>query len=140
VTPAEELEHLRRGAGSRPQPGDADTLEAPGGAGTLERVREVLLPVLERSAAGGEWPVAAEWARLLPSWFTAACVDDAEVRDCVLDRWSLRAWVYWFQPSLRAWRWWDAEVDGDRLRIVLLVERRPYRRGALEWLLEVARV
>jgi hypothetical protein len=47
--------------------------------------------VLERSQ--GEWPDLAEWKRVLPAWFLAACVDDAEVRDCVIDRWSLRAWI-----------------------------------------------
>ena len=70
-----------------------------GGGRALARVREVLEIVLERSQ--GEWPPLEEWKRVLPGWFVAACVDDAEVRDCVIDRWSLRAWIYWFQPGLR---------------------------------------
>jgi hypothetical protein len=96
----------------------------------------VLDVVLERSQ--GEWPGLEEWKRLLPDWFLAACVDDAQVRDCVVDRWSLRAWVYWFQPGLRNWRWWSAEAEEDRLRVTILVLQRPYLRGALEWLLTVA--
>lgn len=105
-------------------------------ATALGRVREVLQPVFARSA--GEWPGLDQWKQALPAWFLDACVDDAEIRDCVVDRWSLRAWVYWFQPGLRKWRWWDARPDGGRLQVTLVVLERPYLRGALEWLLGVA--
>jgi len=140
VTPAEELERLRSDAGAvlPPAGADTDTLEAAGGAPALERARQVLEMVLARAAAGGEWPSVEEWRLSLPQWFTAACVDDAEVRDCVLDRWSLRAWTYWFRPDLRKWRWWDARADDDRLQVTLVVLQRPYLRGALEWLLKVS--
>jgi hypothetical protein len=138
VTPAEELDHIRHGAGAAAPPGDADTVEAPGGPRTLARAREVLEAVVGRAASGAEWPGPSEWRTLLPEWFVVACVDDAEVRDCVLDRWSLRAWTYWFQPDLRKWRWWDATAEGDRLSVTLVVLQRPYLRGALEWLLKVA--
>src|SRR5437868_6797644 len=137
MTPAEELRHLREGAGARPPPSESDVLQVPGGARTLLRAREVLEPLLGYGDA--EWPAVEEWRQRLPDWFTAACVDDAQVRDCVLDKWSLRAWLYWFQPELRRWRWWDASVEDDRLSITLLVEQRPYLRGALDWLLTVAR-
>jgi hypothetical protein len=137
VTPGEELRHVREGAGDAVPPGEIDRLEAEGGAGTLGRAREVLEIVVGRAAEPGEWPGVEEWRSLLPTWFVARCVDDAEVRDCVLDKWSLRAWTYWFQPGLRKWRWWDAGVDGDRLVVSLLVLQRPYLRGALEWLLKV---
>jgi hypothetical protein len=99
-------------------------------------VREVLEIVLERSL--GEWPPLEEWKRVLPGWFLAACVDDAEVRDCVIDRWSLRAWIYWFQPELRKWRWWSGEPSETALRVTVLVLQRPYLRGALDWLISVA--
>jgi len=138
VTAAEELNHVREGAAGARPPGEIDTLTVPGGARALSRVQAVLQVVLERAAAGGEWPGTQEWKALLPVWFTAACVDDAEVRDCVVDKWSLRAWTYWFQPGLRKWRWWDATVDDDRLVVSILVLQRPYLRGALEWLLRVA--
>jgi hypothetical protein len=138
VTPAQELRHIREGAGGAAPPGETDTVDARGGAATLAAAREVLDIVVGRAAAGGEWPGVSEWRSLLPAWFVAACVDDSEVRDCVLDKWSLRAWTHWFQPDLRQWRWWDARVEGDRLLVTLLVLQRPYLRGALEWLLKVA--
>jgi len=138
VTPAEELLHLHDGAAGAEPTGEVDTLTAPSGRRTLERVREVLEPVFGRAASAEEWPSTKEWTALLPRWFTAACVDDSEVRDCVLDKWSLRAWTYWFQPGLRKWRWWDARVEEDRLVVSVLVPQRPYLRGALEWLLKVA--
>jgi hypothetical protein len=138
VTPAQELEHIRHGAGEAAPPGDTDTVEVAGGAPALARTREVLEVVVGRAANGAEWPGVDEWKGLLPAWFTAACVDDAEVKDCVLDRWSLRAWTYWFQPELRKWRWWDARADGDRPQVTLVILQRPYLRGALEWLLKVS--
>lgn len=112
-------------------------VEAPAGAErALERVRDVLDVVLERAAE--EWPSVDEWRRFLPTWFVAACADDAELRDCVVDRWSLRGWTYWFQPERRAWRWWDARAEGTRLQVRIAVLQRPYLRGALEWLLQTA--
>ena len=137
VTAAEELDRVRHGPGAVAPPHEVDVLEAIGGERTLASVREVLEPVLEVAATGYEWPTVEEWKKLLPSWFVAACVDDAEVRDCVLDKWSLRAWTYWFQPGLRKWRWWDAKASGSRLSVSILVLQRPYLRGALEWLLQV---
>ncbi|HZV49324.1 MAG TPA: hypothetical protein VFD49_06110 [Candidatus Dormibacteraeota bacterium] len=139
MTPEEELSHLLGGAAGAAPPGELDTLEVecPRGAEpALDRAREVLEVVLRR--ATGEWPDLAEWKRALPAWFVAACVDDAQVVECVLDRWSLRAWVYWFQPHLRRWRWWDAETAGHTLRVRVLVLGRPYLRGALEWLLKAS--
>jgi hypothetical protein len=138
VTPADELRHIREGADGAVPTGEIDTLEVAGDAAALARVREVLEILVGRPAGEAEWPPVDEWRRLLPDWFVAACVDDAEVRECVLDKWSLRAWTYWFQPGLRKWRWWDAAVDAGGLRVSLLVMQRPYLRGALEWLLKVA--
>lgn len=138
MTPAEELRHIRAGAGGEAPPGEIDRLEAASGAAALARAREVLEVVVGRDAASADWPDVGEWRSLLPAWFVAACVDDSEVRDCVLDKWSLRAWTYWFQPGLRQWRWWDARVEDGRLVVSLLVLQRPYLRGALEWLLKVA--
>ncbi len=138
MTSTEEFRHVRESARGEVPPGEIDTVEAPGDQAALGRVREVLETVLTRAGAGGEWPGVDEWRRLLPAWFTAACVDDAVVRDCVLDKWSLRAWTYWFQPDLRRWRWWDARTEDGRMVVTLLVLQRPYLRGALEWLLKVA--
>jgi hypothetical protein len=92
--------------------------------------------VLARS--GAEWPAPDEWKRALPAWFVDSCVDDVELPDCVIDKWSLRAWLYWFQPGMRKWRLWDAGVGDGRLEVRVVVLERPYLRGALEWLLKVA--
>ena len=134
-----ELAHLREGAAAEAPPGDLDELlvSCPEGAErVLAGVREVLEVVLAHQT--GPWPSVDEWKQLLPEWFVSSCVDDRQVRDCVLDKWSLRAWTYWFQPDQRGWRWWDARAEGDRLHVWLLVEERPYLRGALEWLLQTA--
>jgi hypothetical protein len=139
VDPGEELRRLREGAPGDPAPGPLDSLAARcpgGGAEALARCREVLAAVLERSS--GPWPSLEEWKGQLPAWFLERCSDDVEVRSCVLDRWSLRAWIYWFQPERRRWHWWGAEADGELLRIALLVVERPYLRGALDWLLRCA--
>jgi hypothetical protein len=139
LAPVEELRRLREGPPEGLPPTETDVLEhdCPRGADrALEQVREVLAAVLVH--AQGEWPGLEAWKRQLPAWFVAACVDAAEVRDCVLDRWSLRAWIYWFQPELRKWRWWDGRPEADRLRVTILVLERPYLRGALEWLLKAA--
>lgn len=139
MTAEEERGRLRSRDPEAP-PGDSDTLVAacPDGAeAVLERVREVLDAVLANS--GGPWPPLDDWKRLLPAWFVAACSDDVAVQSCVLDKWSLRAWIYWLQPEQRKWRWWGATAEGpDRLRIVLLVLARPYLRGSLEWLLKAS--
>ncbi len=139
MSPADELRHLREGAGGAPAPGELDELQAecPNGAGqALARIRQVLERVIERST--GEWPGLEEWKAILPAWFVESCVDDVQVRDCVIDRWSLRAWIYWFQPGQRRWRWWDASPGERSLGVRILVLERPYLRGALEWLLKVS--
>ncbi len=138
MTPAEELERLLSG-GLLPGEPELDELTAsvPGrAAATLARMREVLEPVLRHSS--GEWPALSEWSAELPEWFLQQCVDDALLRDCVLDRWSLRGWLYWLHPERRKWRWAGASAGTDEVRIQLQVLERPYLRGALEWLLTVA--
>lgn len=138
-TLAEELHRLRAGPGDEAPPGELDSLEreySGGAEAALHRSREVLDVVLSRSA--GDWPDLREWRRSLPAWFVDSCVDDVQLRDCVVDKWSLRAWVHWFEPGIRKWRWWDATTAGDRLQVRILVLERPYLRGALEWLLQVA--
>lgn len=141
MTLEEERRHLAEGARPGEAPaGDLDVIEADceGGAErALARVREALVVVLDHQE--GAWPSLDEWKTLLPGWFVEACVDDREVRDCVLDRWSLRAWLHWLQPEQRQWRWWDAEaIDEHRLRVRLLPLADPYLKGSVNWLLTVA--
>ena len=111
--------------------------ECPGGAvAVLERVREVLRAVIE---APKSWPTTDGWRELLPAWFVDACSDDERVTTCVLDKWSLRAWIYWFEPEQRRWLWWDAVADGERLTIrVVPTGMGSLLLGTLEWLLKVA--
>lgn len=140
MTPDDERRHLAHGPGAEDPPGALDVIEVrcEGGAErALRRVREAMAPVLDHQE--GAWPPLDDWKALLPGWFVDACVDDRQVRDCVLDRWSLRAWLHWLQPDQRQWRWWDAEVvDGTHLRVRLLPLSDPYLKGSVNWLLEVA--
>jgi hypothetical protein len=108
-----------------------------GGAETgLDRVREVLDLVLAPRPA---WPSTDEWARILPAWFVAQCTDDVRVQNCVIDKWSLRAWVWWFQPDQRRFRVVDARAAGERLELVLEpTGQGSLLTGALEWLLKCA--
>lgn len=140
MTPDDECRHLAHGPGAEDPPGTLDVIEVEceGGAErALARVREAMAPVLEHQE--GPWPSLDDWKALLPGWFVEACVDDRQVRDCVLDRWSLRAWLHWLRPDQRQWRWWDAEVvDGTHLRVRLLPLSDPYLKGSVNWLLTVA--
>ena len=135
-----EAERIARGPahGERP-PGDAVTVTyaCPGGAeGVLGRVREVLAAVVP---APTPWPSLDEWRERLPAWFVEACSDDVQISTCVVDKWSLRAWVWWFQPEQRRWTWWDGRAEGDRLVLVLVPTGvGSLLLGALEWLLEAS--
>ena len=98
------------------------------------RVREVLDLVL---APPQTWPSLDEWARILPAWFVSQCTDDVQVQNCVIDKWSLRAWVWWFQPEQRRWTLSRARIDGDQV----VVDLEPTGQGslllgALEWLVK----
>ena len=105
-------------------------------AEVVERVRAVLGPVI---AAPDPWPSPDGWRDILPRWFTDACSDDERVTTCVLDKWSLRAWVWWFQPSQRRWHWWDAQIEDEQLRIRLVpTGAGSLLLGSLEFLLKVA--
>jgi len=109
----------------------------PGGAAEgWGRVREVLDLVL---APPQPWPSLEEWARILPAWFVSRCTDDVRVQNCVIDKWSLRAWVWWFQPEQRRWTVAEARVDGGRLELDLEpTGQGSLLLGALEWLVKCA--
>ena len=107
-----------------PQGFEVDVLTFPGGAAELGRAREVMTAVLT-----GEG---------LPPWFVGRCVDDGVVQTCNLDRWSLRAWVFWLQPDNRRWWWWAAETGPDAIGVTVLVRSKPYLRGSLEWLFKAS--
>lgn len=138
---ASEIERLERGPAAEERlPADLVTVvatsSAPPPGEVLGRVREVLRAVI---AAPEPWPSADGWRELLPRWFTDACSDDERVTTCVVDKWSLRAWIWWFQPEQRRWLWWDAETRGDELQIRLApTGAGSLLLGSLEWLLKVA--
>ena len=99
-------------------------------------MREVLDLVL---APRQPWPSLDEWARLLPVWFVSQCADDVQVQNCVIDKWSLRAWVWWFQPEQRRWKLAAVRVDGERLELTLEpTGQGSLLLGALEWLVKCA--
>ena len=135
-----ELRRLLEGPapGERP-PAEPVTVRAACPAGVdevLERTRGVLRHVADPPRP---WPDTDGWRAILPRWFTDACSDDERVTSCVLDRWSLRAWIWWFQPDQRRWLWWDAETAGDELRIRLVpTGTGSLLLGSIEWLLKVA--
>lgn len=134
-----ELDRLERGRpAERPAAGlvsiEADCPEGTGDV--LAKVRQVLARVID---APKPWPSTDGWREILPAWFVEACSDDERVTTCVLDKWSLRAWVWWFQPEQRRWLWWDATEDGTALTIrVIPTGQGSLLLGTLEWLLKAA--
>ena len=109
-----------------------------GNAGTVATRCEEVIAAVRRGQVGG-WPELDDWKRILPGWFTSACVDDREVQNCVLDRWSLRAWLHWLKPENMRWEWVGAEPEGqDRLVVIVGAVQRPYLKGALVWLVKTA--
>ena len=113
--------------------GDAEAVAA--------RCEEVIAAVRGGAdqASAQAWPELDAWKQILPGWFVAACVDDREVQNCVLDRWSLRAWLHWLKPGNKRWEWVGAEADGpDHVLVTVSALRRPYLKGALEWLLKTS--
>ena len=90
---------------------------------------------------------------MLPDWFIAASAPEmtADEADAALavsredqikhqdDPWPVSNWLYWFEPELRSWWWWDAQRIGENgLDIVLVVEGFPFTSEDLRWLLTAA--
>ena len=126
LSPQEELRHVEEGPGTDPVPAglEVDLLTYPGGEVVLARASQVLAAALRSEP--------------LPEWFTAQCVDDAAIRDCEIERWSLRAWKYWLEPENRRWWWWAATTDGERIELTALIRARPYLRGSIDWLFKAS--
>ena len=122
--------------------GDAQTV--------LDRCKQVLNVVLQANIE--DWPSTDAWRSRLPEWFveqSAEEISQAEAerrlqlsmkeRMSLSQRWSVSAFVHWFQPVERYWYWWDAEVkDANIIQVEVIAEDEPFPWGSLDWLLRAA--
>lgn len=114
----------------------------------LFRVREVLRIVLAQRDPDSEAVVV-----LLPAWFLEACGPEMTIGEAEAwlaawrtdpaahesDPWSVRNWLWTFEPDQRSWWWWDADVVGeDEVRTTVIVEGLPFGPDNLVWLLRAA--
>lgn len=116
----------------------------------LERCKQVLSLVLQPDA--DDWPSIDEWRTRLPEWFVENSAEEItqeeaerrlqlplEERLKLSQRWSVSAFVHWFQPSERYWYWWDAKIDNaNTLRVWVIADDEPFPWGALDWLLRAS--
>ena len=155
MTNQAELERLRYGPNinMNPAPGMSARLivRCPGNApDVLRKCKELLVIVLEQDV--NNWPSLDAWRSLLPSWFVRQAEEEVspeqaeqrlrlslEERIRLSKKWSVSAFVYWFQPNERHWFWWDATAENANLvSVTVLVEGLPFPWGALEWLLRTS--
>ena len=116
----------------------------------LDRCKQVLGLVVQQDTEA--WPSTDAWRSLLPEWFIERSAEEIsqveaerrlhlpmEERIRLSQRWSVSAFVHWFQPNERYWRWWDAVVkDANTLQIKVIVDEEPFPWGSLEWLLRAS--
>lgn len=91
------------------------------------------------------WPTDEQWLTMLPAWFVEVSLDEtaaglpplpAESDGADVERWSVDAFVHWFEPSEREWWWWGIESESeDTLTVCLAVEEYTVFHAALDWLL-----
>jgi len=160
MTCRDELDRLAHGPAPGTQPGGIGTIAIVGlcrqdGRQVAERCREVLHAVL--NAEVGPTPDLDEWHKCLPRWFTDACapeMSDAEAQEWLerwqsmtpeektaaarAQAWTLADWLHWFQPSERAWRFWDCQADRSSVRLILEIDAWPVAHEAVDWLLRAA--
>jgi hypothetical protein len=119
-------------------------------AEVLDRCKEVLHLVLQPDSE--VWPSTDEWRSILPEWFVEKSREELsqqeEERELQLplkerirlnERWSVGAFLHWFQPSERYWYWWDAVVqDANTLHIKVIADDVPFPSGSLDWLLRAS--
>jgi hypothetical protein len=118
----------------------------------LAKSKEIMKIIIENSLK--DWPSDEDWAKKLPQWFISECAPEMsqeeanswikwwhslsrEQQDEVEKnkKWSLLDWLYWLEPSRRAWFWWDAQTKGNKeLLIAVEVTSWPFAWGALGWL------
>lgn len=112
----------------------------------LSRCKEVLDIILTNNAKNLR---ADDWRSLLPEWFVQRSAEEISQEEAQLrlllpleerirlnSKWSISAFVFWFQPSERHWFWWDAKIENaSKLKIAVIAKDSPFPSGSLEWLL-----
>lgn len=155
-----ELERLEKGVGLDEKPQGflvKVVARCQGNAhDVLDRSKEVLRAVL--STTHTSWPSPSEWSSLLPGWFVQACgpertlqerqrfeeslrIASLEDRKRIIEahRWSLAAWIQWFEPDVRYCFWWDARViDADTVEVSIDVTEHPFQVDTFRWLLRAS--
>jgi hypothetical protein len=113
----------------------------------LAKCKEVLGAIL--TVDPNRWPSLDEWRLLLPRWFVDTSAEEItqeeaerrlrlplEERRRLSERWSVSAFVHWFQPEERYWYWWDAVIeDVNTIRVSLIIKEESFPWAALDWLL-----
>lgn len=121
-------------------------------ARVLQKAKSVLEVVVDQCVDG--WNSDAPWGEMLPASFVESCdveptrvesdawikrwqslSDEERSQESKNNNWTLKGWLYWFQPSERAWLWWDAKsIDLSHIGIAVAVDSWPFPWGSLEWL------
>lgn len=156
MTNHEEIERLRADSIASAAAAERGSLvgflaRCPGNAAAvLSRAKEVLEIVLAQETT--DWPSVDEWRSILPAWFvqqSAAEISQEEAerriqlpmeeRLLLSRRWSVSAFVFWFQPDERHWFWWTAAlIDAHTLHITVLAQEFIFPWGSLDWLLRAS--
>jgi hypothetical protein len=156
-----ERRHLTEGPAPDEKPGGMGTVRfiarCPGNAGqVLDKAKAVLKAVNQHST--GAWPSDDQWREFLPEWFVSRCAPELTQEQAEAEtarwrklsreeqvrweeerQWSVGNWVYWFEPTNRAWYWWDGvAIDDATLVIAVEVDNWPFPWGALAWLFRAA--
>ena len=104
-------------------------------ASVIDRARDVLLRLVDLPLEAFDDMATGD---LLPDWFMASFGPEPEDGKWPnnLDYWSFFGWLYWLNPEVRIWRWWDAEVsDPSHGTVTIQINDWPTPVAALEWLL-----
>jgi hypothetical protein len=122
--------------------------------GDAEQVLSKCKEVLHIVTSQENWLSDEEWTKVISNWFVNKCEPEMTREEAEEDlkkwralsweekklankeeKWSLSSWIYWFQPEMRYWFWWDAKIENPNLfKITVEVEGFPFPSGSLKWL------
>lgn len=75
----------------------------------ISKGKDIMLAINKYSFPDKSWPSGEQWINILPSFFTSRFISESEnINDD--DVFSLETWLYWMQPTNRAWYWWDSAL------------------------------